>query len=62
MGLLAALFHEIARQLKITLFTGGMVQLEQGQLDLFVPGITVFLVCAWAKHTGDVVGETDHHV
>ena len=60
--LFAAFLDEIARQLKVTLFAGGVVELEQGQLDLFVPGIAVFLVRCRAEHTGDVVSVAHHHV
>ena len=45
---LASLIEKELRQIQITLVAGGLIQFDQCQLDLFVPGHIVFL--AWAEH------------
>ena len=51
----AALVDEELGQFEVTLLAGGLVQLDQGQLDLFVAGNAVLL--AGSEHGVDVVGQ-----
>ncbi len=55
---LASFIEEVERLVEILLVAGGLVELDQGQLDLLVAGVAVHLVFLWPEGLADVVGVT----
>src|SRR5689334_620488 len=62
MRLPSALVHEILTQLQITLLTRHLIQLDQREFDLFMPGISPFLARCRAEDAIDVVRIATHHI
>ena len=61
-GVVAALVHKILRQLQIAPLVGGVVELDERQLDFLMAVIAAQLALGGAEDTGDLLHIAAHHV
>ena len=62
MRLRPALVDKVGGQVEIALLAGGMIELDQRQLDLLMAAVTALLPFLAAKNRGDIVGVATDHV